>query len=224
MSKLLEVSNLTKSYTDGQLTCEVLHQVSLTIQAQESVAVVGESGSGKSTLLHLLGALDRPCSGDILFQGESVFEKNEQALAQFRNQHLGFIYQFHHLLSDFSAHENIMMPGLIAGQSRNVASARAMTLLEQVDLSHRAKHRPSELSGGERQRVAIGRALMNQPQLVLADEPTGNLDGQSGAKVYSLMKTLMQEHGTSFVVVTHDRQLAAQLDRTLVMCDGKLKE
>lgn len=223
MNKLLEATNLTKSFEDGRLKTNVLHDVSFTLETNESVAIVGESGSGKSTLLHLLGTLDAPTSGEIFFDGQNVGQLHDHQRAVLRNQKLGFIYQFHHLLPEFDAQENVAMPALIAGEKKETAHKKAKSLLNKVGLSRRLNHLPSELSGGERQRVAIARALINKPQLVLADEPTGNLDAQSAQKVYQLMCDLTKAVGTSFLVVTHDPQLASKLDRTLYMSDGILK-
>tara|TARA_B100001094_G_scaffold329764_1_gene393258 strand:- start:9905 stop:10582 length:678 start_codon:yes stop_codon:yes gene_type:complete len=223
MSELLRIEALCKTYEDGQDVIQVLKEVSFSVMQGESLAIVGESGSGKSTLLHIMGTLDYPTSGRIFFQNENVAQFSGKQKAYLRNQHMGFIYQFHHLLSEFDAQENVAMPAWIAGRARAEALKDAQALLKKVGLGHRMKHRPSELSGGERQRVAIARALINQPRLVLADEPTGNLDAQSGRAVYELMCQLTQETGTSFVVVTHDQNLAHQLDRKLMMYDGQLK-
>ncbi|MBL6735284.1 MAG: lipoprotein-releasing ABC transporter ATP-binding protein LolD [Shewanellaceae bacterium] len=221
---LLAVDQVSKQFHDGQQTIEVLKRVSFEVQVGQSVAIVGESGSGKSTLLHILGTLERPTAGTITLTGQSYQSLSAPQQAQLRNQQLGFVYQFHHLLSEFDALENIAMPALIAGQTKQATMERARLLLDQVGLSHRQHHVPSELSGGERQRVAIARALMNRPALILADEPTGNLDTENGRMVYELMMQLTQAENTCFVIVTHDRQLASQLDRTLVMHDGQLEE
>ncbi|MFM2484146.1 lipoprotein-releasing ABC transporter ATP-binding protein LolD [Celerinatantimonas yamalensis] len=225
MSKtILSCSQLCKHYKDGEQTVSVLRGVDLTLQAGEAMAIVGSSGSGKSTLLHLLGGLDKPTSGDIYLDGLSLARLSTRKLATLRNQRLGFVYQFHHLLGEFSAQENVAMPQLIAGISPTKALAQASTLLERVGLGHRLNSRPSEMSGGERQRTAIARALVNKPDVVLADEPTGNLDSQSTDSVYELLLELNREQGTAFVVVTHDRQLAGRFDRQLLMNDGLLDQ
>lgn len=221
---LLTVDQVSKQFHDGQQSIEVLKAVSFEVKAGQSVAIVGESGSGKSTLLHILGSLERPSAGTITLAGQAYHSLSATQQAQLRNQQLGFVYQFHHLLSEFDALENIAMPALIAGQAKQATLARAQMLLDKVGLGHRQHHLPSELSGGERQRVAIARALMNRPALILADEPTGNLDTENGRMVYELMMQLTQAENTCFVIVTHDRHLANQLDRTLVMHDGQLEE
>jgi lipoprotein-releasing system ATP-binding protein len=186
------------------------------------VSIIGSSGSGKSTLLHVLGALDEATEGEVTFLGEPLLTLSSNQQAKLRNEHLGFVYQFHHLLSDFTAVENVAMPLLIGGMGTKLAKAEASALLERVGLKHRLEHRPSELSGGERQRVAIARALVNKPALVLADEPTGNLDHTTALSIYDLMRTLNQEYGTAFLVVTHDNELAAKMDRQMHMQDGLL--
>ncbi|HEY5715131.1 MAG TPA: lipoprotein-releasing ABC transporter ATP-binding protein LolD [Psychromonas sp.] len=224
MSKeMLVCRNLSKVYREGKLTTPVLHNVDLAVHAGELLAIVGSSGSGKSTLLHLLGALDKPTQGEVFYQGKNIHQLTANQQAAWRNQSLGFVYQFHHLLSEFNALENVAMPLLIAGESINAAKQRSLTMLKRVGLEHRVLHRPSELSGGERQRVAIARALINQPKLVLADEPTGNLDAKSAESVYQLIKNLNEELGTAFVVVTHDQQLADKLTRQEHMVSGVLQ-
>jgi lipoprotein-releasing system ATP-binding protein len=200
----------------------VLHDVSLTVEAGEQLAIVGSSGSGKSTLLHIIGTLDKPSGGQVILDGETLYQVSAARQAQIRNQELGFIYQFHHLLPEFTALENVCMPGWIAGRNKVDVQQQAQQLLTRVGLEHRLQHLPSELSGGERQRVAIARALINNPKLVLADEPTGNLDANSGETVYELIRELAAQLGTAFVVVTHDHQLAARMDRQLQMVDGRL--
>ena len=222
-SILLTCSQLGKFYIDGKLTNQVLENVNLTVNKGELLAIVGSSGSGKSTLLHLLGALDKPSKGSVLYQDEDIHQLNDKKQATWRNQHLGFVYQFHHLLSEFSALENVAMPLLISGLKIKEATKKATEMLQRVGLEHRIGHRPSELSGGERQRVAIARALINEPKLVLADEPTGNLDANSAESIYQLIKTLNSELGTAFVVVTHDQHLANKLDRQLLMVSGILQ-
>ncbi|CAH8195620.1 lipoprotein-releasing ABC transporter ATP-binding protein LolD [Vibrio aestuarianus] len=222
MNNLLQCHNVCKTYQEGELQTQVLKGVSFNIQAGELVSIIGTSGSGKSTLLHILGALDDASQGSVSFLGQdlSVLSSNKQA--KIRNQHLGFVYQFHHLLADFTALENVAMPLLIGGQKTSIAKQAAKALLEKVGLGHRLSHRPSELSGGERQRVAIARALVNQPDLVLADEPTGNLDHKTALSIYDLMRQMNQEFGTAFLVVTHDSELAEKMDRKMHMQDGLL--
>lgn len=219
---LLSCQQLVKTYQEGTVETPVLRGISLSVFQQEMLAIVGSSGSGKSTLLHLMGALDTPTSGSVLFEQQDIYQWNSQQQARFRNKQLGFVYQFHHLLGEFSALENAAMPLLIGGMAVKQATQQASSMLERVGLSHRLAHRPSELSGGERQRVAIARALVSQPRLVLADEPTGNLDHKSATAIYELMCQLNSELGTAFVVVTHDRELAGKLHRQLHMVDGVL--
>ncbi|WP_298768837.1 lipoprotein-releasing ABC transporter ATP-binding protein LolD [uncultured Shewanella sp.] len=221
---LLEVSRVSKVYTEGRLETQVLHKVNLQVFKGEQLAIVGSSGSGKSTLLHIMGTLDSPSEGQVLLEGEDIYGLSNKRQARLRNKDLGFIYQFHHLLPEFSALENVAMPGFIDGRNRQQVLVEAKTLLARVGLEHRLNHTPAEMSGGERQRVAIARALINQPKLVLADEPTGNLDAKSGEDVYVLIKELAQQLGTAFVVVTHDLQLAARMDRQLHMKDGQLSQ
>lgn len=219
---LLQVLGVSKSYQEGKLSTPVLHDVSLTVEVGEQLAIVGSSGSGKSTLLHIIGTLDKPSGGQVILDGEALYQVSAARQAQIRNQELGFIYQFHHLLPEFTALENVCMPGWIAGRNKVDVQQQAQQLLTRVGLEHRLQHLPSELSGGERQRVAIARALINNPKLVLADEPTGNLDANSGETVYELIRELAAQLGTAFVVVTHDHQLAARMDRQLQMVDGRL--
>ncbi len=219
---LMQCQKISRSYADGQRELHVLQGIDVHINDGEMLAIVGSSGSGKSTLLHCMGGLDQPTSGDILFRGESIRQWSAKKLADWRNQELGFIYQFHHLLPEFNALENIAMPLLIAGINGREANIRAQELLERVGLADRAQHRPAELSGGERQRVAIARALANKPSLVLADEPTGNLDDVTADTVFELLRELNRELATAFVIVTHDRQLAEQLPRTLELHQGQL--
>ena len=219
---LLRCQDLVKTYREGELETPVLRGINLTVIQKEMLAIVGSSGSGKSTMLHLLGALDTPTSGTVLFEQQDIYQWNNQQQAQFRNRELGFVYQFHHLLGEFTALENVAMPLLIGGMAVKKASKMATEMLARVGLSHRITHRPAELSGGERQRVAIARALVNEPHLVLADEPTGNLDHKSATAIYELMCQLNRELGTAFVVVTHDRELAGKLHRQVHMVDGAL--
>lgn len=222
MSNLLECHNICKTYREGSLDTQVLKGVSFALKKGELASIIGSSGSGKSTLLHILGALDDATEGHVSFLEQNLSKLSSNKQAKLRNQHLGFVYQFHHLLSDFSALENVAMPLLIGGQKTSEAKAKAKALLDKVGLSHRIDHRPSELSGGERQRVAIARALVNNPSLVLADEPTGNLDHKTALSIYDLMRELNSESGTAFLVVTHDGELAAKMDRQLHMQDGLL--
>ncbi|MEW7867095.1 lipoprotein-releasing ABC transporter ATP-binding protein LolD [Aeromonas diversa] len=221
---LLECLAINHVYREGTLETPVLKGIDLTVAQGEMLAVVGSSGSGKSTLLHLLGALDNPTSGQVLFRGQNIHGWSSGEQARFRNRELGFVYQFHHLLSEFSALENAAMPLLIGGASVKEASDKAAAMLARVGLSHRLNHRPSELSGGERQRVAIARALVGEPSLVLADEPTGNLDHASATAVYELLCELNRELGTAFVVVTHDLGLAAKLHRRVTLVSGVMAE
>ncbi|MDD1782858.1 lipoprotein-releasing ABC transporter ATP-binding protein LolD [Enterovibrio sp. ZSDZ35] len=221
---LLSCSNVKKTYQEGELTTDVLKGVSFSIEKGELVAIVGASGSGKSTLLHILGALDTLTEGQVFFEGQDVVSMRSSDQATLRNKHIGFIYQFHHLLADFTAVENVAMPLLIGGVKPAEAKEQAMKMLDAVGMSHRAEHRPSELSGGERQRVAIARAVVNRPALVLADEPTGNLDHKTALDIYDLMRTLNREFNTAFLVVTHDKELAGKLDRQLAMLDGQFVE
>lgn len=222
MSVILHAQNVSKTYQDGKVSTTVLHNVDLTINAGERVAIVGSSGSGKSTLLHILGGLDTPTTGDVVLHGTSFGSLNETGRGNLRNQHLGFIYQFHHLLAEFSATENVAMPLLMRSDvSIDEARTRANDLLAQVGLSHRLDHRPSELSGGERQRVAIARALVTRPSLVLADEPTGNLDEENAHAVFELLSQMQQEHQTALLMVTHDKTLASRADRQLTMSSGR---
>jgi lipoprotein-releasing system ATP-binding protein len=222
LNQLLTCTNLSKEFSEGTNKITVLDDVSFSIAKGEQLAIVGSSGSGKSTLLHLLGALDLPTRGQVLFEQQDIYRFSAKQQAQFRNQSLGFVYQFHHLLPEFSALENVAMPLLIANQPVKLAEKKAAQMLAKVGLQHRASHKPAELSGGERQRVAIARALVNQPSLVLADEPTGNLDHKTGESIYQLLRELREQFHTSFVVVTHDRTLASKLDRSLHLIDGRL--
>ncbi|QKJ86794.1 lipoprotein-releasing ABC transporter ATP-binding protein LolD [Paramixta manurensis] len=222
-SILLQCNDLCKRYQEGSVQTDVLRNVSFSIQAGEMMAIVGSSGSGKSTLLHLLGGLDSPTSGEVIFNGSSLNAMSSSAKAELRNRELGFIYQFHHLLPDFTALENVAMPLLIGKKAKNEAQDRAREMLSAVGLEKRAAHRPSELSGGERQRVAIARALVNNPRLVMADEPTGNLDARNADAIFDLLGELNARQGTAFLVVTHDLHLAKRLPRQMEMRDGHLE-
>ncbi|CAX59206.1 lipoprotein-releasing ABC transporter ATP-binding protein LolD [Erwinia billingiae] len=219
---LLQCNDLCKRYQEGSVQTDVLRNVSFSVAPGEMMAIVGSSGSGKSTLMHLLGGLDTPTSGDVVFNGKSLNGMSSSAKAELRNRELGFIYQFHHLLPDFTAMENVAMPLLIGKVGKAEAEAKAMEMLTAVGLDKRAKHRPSELSGGERQRVAIARALVNNPRLVLADEPTGNLDARNADAIFDLLGELNVRQGTAFLVVTHDLHLAKRLNRQMEMRDGQL--
>ncbi|PHM51474.1 MULTISPECIES: lipoprotein-releasing ABC transporter ATP-binding protein LolD [Xenorhabdus] len=225
---LLLCHHLYKKYQEGQVSTEVLKNVTFSMQQGEMMAIVGSSGSGKSTLLHLLGGLDSPTSGEVIFKGESLNNMSASGRAELRNREIGFIYQFHHLLPDFNALENVAMPLLIGSKrllgGKKQAEQKARDMLAAVGLEKRAHHRPSELSGGERQRVAIARALVNEPSLVLADEPTGNLDQRNADSIFELLKNLNQQQGTAFLVVTHDLKLADRLARQVEMRDGYLQD
>lgn len=223
-SPLLSCHNLVKIYEEAGQPLKVLDGVNIDIAPGEMLAIVGSSGSGKSTLLHILGTLDVPSSGEVRMEGKLLSDLSRAEQARLRNQDMGFIYQFHHLLPEFSALENVAMPLMIGGIKPKEAKQRAAEMLAKVAMGHRADHRPSQLSGGERQRVAIARALVNNPKLVLADEPTGNLDHRTGEGIYQLLLSLREELNTSFVVVTHDVALAARLDRSLTLIDGQLQQ
>lgn len=221
-SAILQATGISKTYQDGKLSTTVLHHLDLSVKAGEKVAIVGTSGSGKSTLLHILGGLDTPTTGQVVLHGEVLSQMSESKRGQFRNRYLGFIYQFHHLLAEFSATENVAMPLLMRPDvSIKEATERANHLLAEVGLSHRLSHRPSELSGGERQRVAIARALVLEPSLILADEPTGNLDEDNAKAIFELLSRLQATKNTALLMVTHDKSLANLADRQLVMSSGR---
>ena len=221
---VIQAEALAKTYAEGKMHTPVFDGLELAVHAGETVAIVGASGAGKSTLLHLLGGLDTPTSGEVYVTGQKMSALSDGARGQLRNRALGFIYQFHHLLPDFTALENVMMPVLLGGADVAIATQRAKALLGQVGLGHRIEHKPGELSGGERQRAAVARALVNQPACVLGDEPTGNLDEKTAATVFELMLELNRAQKTSLVLVTHDRRLASRLDRVLELHEGRLRE
>lgn len=223
ITPVIEARELCMSYDEAGHTLNVLDQASLQVAAAEMLAIVGASGSGKSTLLHILSLLDRPTSGQLFIQGQDTAGLSENQRSQVRNQVLGFVYQFHHLLPEFTALDNVAMPLIIRRIKRDEARQRAQTLLEQVGLGARIEHFPSQLSGGERQRVAIARALVSEPACILADEPTGNLDTHTAEEVFELLRTACRQHQTAFVIVTHDPSLAARTDRVLTMSDGRLE-
>ncbi|HET6304670.1 MAG TPA: ABC transporter ATP-binding protein [Myxococcota bacterium] len=224
MSDLLRVEGVSKSFRTGEGTIEVLRGAELCVREGERVAIVGQSGVGKSTLLHILGAIDHPSSGSVRFRGEDVFAKPSDELARFRNTSLGFVFQFHHLLPEFSALENVMMPGLLRGAEPARMRERAAAMLDEVGLAERLHHPIGKLSGGERQRVAVARALVLDPPLVLADEPTGNLDPATGDRVSDLLLRMNETRGTALVVVTHNESLARRLGRIATLVDGRLVE
>ncbi len=219
---ILACEAVCKNYYDGQLNVQVLDNLTLQVDKGQSIGIVGASGSGKSTLLHILGGLDKPTSGRVSLMGQDLSELSQKQLSGLRNRHLGFVYQFHHLLPEFSALENVMMPLLIGKRPKEQARERALLMLEKVGLKNRVLHRPGELSGGERQRAAIARALVTDPACLLADEPTGNLDRKNALNILDMMMELKQELGTALVVVTHDDEMAARFDRVLNMTDGAL--
>jgi len=219
---LIEVKGLCKTYGMNHKTVEALKDISFSLAPGEMVTIVGASGAGKSTLLHLLGALDHPTSGDILYRGESLFSLSDVQLAEFRNKNVGFIFQFHYLLPEFTALENTMMPALISGHSRDEALMAAEEILTFVGLKDRLTHRQSELSGGEQQRVAVARALVLKPELVLADEPTGNLDSRTGEAIFELLVSLNRQLCSTVVLVTHNESMASRIPRRITLSDGRM--
>jgi lipoprotein-releasing system ATP-binding protein len=221
---IVVTKNLVKQYPAASGALEVLKGINLEIYAGEIIAIVGASGVGKSTLLNILGALDRPTSGEVEIDGALIAQLNDQALAQFRNRTIGFVFQFHHLLPEFSALENVMMPALIARRNGGQIAERAGQLLADVGLAQRLSHRPGELSGGEQQRVAVARALMNEPRLVLADEPSGNLDLRASESLHQLLWNLSRRDGRTFIIVTHNLELAKKADRVIELFDGRIKK
>ena len=221
---ILACEAVCKNYYDGQLNVQVLDNLTLQVEKGRSIGIVGASGSGKSTLLHILGGLDKPTSGCVSLMGQDLSQLSQKQLSGLRNQYLGFVYQFHHLLPEFSALENVMMPLLIGKRPKEQVRERALLMLEKVGLKDRVQHRPGELSGGERQRAAIARALVTDPACLLADEPTGNLDRKNALNILDMMMELKQELGTALVVVTHDDEMAARFDRVLNMTDGALSD
>ncbi|MGS1078808.1 lipoprotein-releasing ABC transporter ATP-binding protein LolD [Pseudoxanthomonas beigongshangi] len=221
---VIRADHLGKTYAEGKMRTPVFDGLELAVHPGETVAIVGASGAGKSTLLHLLGGLDTPTAGEVYVAGQKMSTLSDAARGQLRNRALGFVYQFHHLLPEFTALENVMMPVMLGGADAASARQRARELLESVGLGHRIEHKPGELSGGERQRAAVARALVNQPACVLGDEPTGNLDEKTAATVFDLMLGLNRAQKTSLVLVTHDRRLARRLDRVLELHEGKLRQ
>lgn len=220
----LQAEEISKVYHSGEGRIEVLNNLSFEVKKGEFLAIVGNSGIGKSTLLHVLGALDRPSSGTVKIENENIFAKSDKELAIYRNKTMGFIFQFHHLLPEFTAYENLILPTMIHSQKTKETEDLAWELLEKIGLKNRATHKPSELSGGEQQRIAVARALMNQPKLILADEPSGNLDVKTSNELHNLLKQICKDNEQTFVIVTHDENLAALADRTLEIVEGKIAE
>jgi len=222
---ILKAENIHKIFSLGKnIKLHVLKGINLEVKKGEIIAIVGASGAGKSTLLHILGALDRPSEGKVFVDGIDVFGMSDVEIAKFRNKKIGFVFQFHHLLPEFTAIENVAMPAMIGGKSFNEVKDRAFELLKEVGLADRVNHRPSELSGGEQQRVAVARALMNSPEIVLADEPSGNLDSQNAEALHDLIVELNKKHAQTFIIATHNEKLAERADRILKIVDGKISE
>ncbi len=221
---ILKTQQITKVYTSGPENIEVLKGIDLNVQRGEILVIMGPSGVGKSTLLNIIGTLDAPTSGNVLINGEDTSLMNEQKLARFRNEHIGFVFQFHYLLPEFTALENVLIPRMIKGNDWKHSEDRAKELLELVGLGHRLRHKPAELSGGEQQRVAMARALMNQPKLVLADEPTGDLDAKNSEALFELILDLNQKFQQTFIIVTHNQMFAQKAHRVIHLWDGKIKE
>lgn len=224
MNNLIEIKNLSKSYVDGggkKLT--ILDDLSISFVQNKTTSIVGDSGSGKTTLLNLLGGLDHPTNGKVFFKEEEIFSFKRKKLSEWRNQNVGFVFQAHHLLPDFTALENVFLPALISGKPKQVCEKKAIELLQQVNLGNRLEHKPNQLSGGEQQRVAIARALVNSPDLILADEPTGSLDGKTGTIVADLLKSICKEQHKTLVIVTHNTDLAASMDFKLELKNGKVE-
>ncbi len=220
---LLHAENLWKEYPVGKnLSVQVLKGLDVEIRNGEILVIVGPSGSGKSTLLHILGGLDRPTSGKVIFENQDIFSFSEEKLASFRNSRMGFVFQFHHLLSEFTALENVAMPALIGGKSFQFVRSKAEKILKEIGLGERLNHKPNELSGGEQQRIAVARALMNNPKLIFADEPSGNLDEENAAILHDLLVDLSKEHETTFVIATHNPSLTKRADRVMRLADGKI--
>ena len=219
-SPIIQCQHLSKDFREGTLETKVLHDISLSINTGDRIAVVGSSGSGKSTLLHLLGGLDSPSAGSVHLQGQDISTLPIKTLSKLRNNMLGFVYQFHHLLGEFDAVENVALPLVIGGEKPKIAQEQARELLDQVGLGHRLQHKPAELSGGERQRAAIARALITRPACLLADEPTGNLDHKTAQQTFDLMLALNQDLGTALIIVTHDIELAQRMDTVLTLREG----
>ncbi len=222
MKELIRVEQLYKSFGNGPKRVEVLKGINLTFYQGESAAIVGASGAGKTTLLHILGTIDRPSSGKVFYEGKDIFTLEEKELAHFRNREIGFVFQFHHLLPEFNALENTMMPCLIQGMAKKEAALRAEAILTTVGLRDRLTHKPGELSGGEQQRVAVARALVLEPKVLLADEPTGNLDTKTGESIFNLLRELNQEKGVTLIIVTHNPKLAGALPRQIHLVDGRV--
>lgn len=224
MSNIIECNNLSYSYSNGKQEMPVLQNLNLSVDQGESVAILGQSGCGKSTLLNLLGGMDEPSSGTVLINNTNLAELSEEKITQLRAQHLGFVYQFHHLLKDFSALDNVAMPLLIQGENKQTSKEKSKQLLESVGLKNRIEHLPAELSGGERQRVAIARALITNPSCLLADEPSGNLDAKNALDILELITDLNQTQHSSLVIVTHDEKIASKMQRVLILENGQLKQ